>query len=236
MTELLGIDISTAQGEIDWDALENTGVDFVIIRASQGTAQDSRFARNIAECQRVGIPFGLYFAASATTESGVSDEAEFALKYCKMYKPRYGAWYDMELKRQRELGKEQITKLLKLWMGIVAQSGVVCGIYTNKDWLDNRIDLSELDDYLLWYAAYPSTSKKVLTDVPRSNRSKLSYPQAVIWQWSSSGSIDGIKGNVDLNVCYEQFFVEDEPVKRDYISLEEAKKIIKELGYDGIVL
>ena len=64
MSELYGIDISTAQGEINWDALaQNKDLSFVIIRASQGLAQDSRFARNIEECQRVGLPFGLYFTS-----------------------------------------------------------------------------------------------------------------------------------------------------------------------------
>ena len=237
MTELYGIDISTAQGEINWDALaQNKDLSFVIIRASQGLAQDSRFARNIEECQRVGLPFGLYFAASASTETGVAAEADFASNYCKKYKPQYGAWYDMELKHQRELGKDMITKLLKRWLDTVKETGVRCGIYTNKDWLDNRIDISKLDGYDLWYAAYPSITAKKITDGRKDNRSKLSYPQSVIWQWSSKGSVEGISGNVDLNICYEKFQKEQKPISLGYIALEEVKKLVKEMGYEGIVL
>lgn len=233
MTELYGIDISTAQGEIDWDKLA-LEIDFVIIRATQGTAQDSRFERNIAECQRLGIPFGLYFAASAITNSGVEEEAKVALEYAKKYQPRYGLWYDMELAKHKILGKATITKHLTTWLEAVSDEGYRCGIYTNKDWLDNRIDHALLDQYDLWYAAYPSSTQKKLTDAPENNRSKLSYPMAVIWQWSSTGKIDGINGNVDLNVCYEEF--EEIPPEADYITLQEAKAIILELGYKGIIL
>ena len=142
----------------------------------------------------------------------------------------------MELKHQRELGKDMITKLLKLWLDTVKETGVRCGIYTNKDWLDNRIDISKLDGYDLWYAAYPSITAKKITDGRKDNRSKLSYPQAVIWQWSSKGSVEGISGNVDLNICYEKFQKEQKPVSLGYIALEEVKKLVKEMGYEGIVL
>ena len=75
MSERYGIDISRAQGVIDWDVLaENKDLSFVLIRAAQGTAQDTRFADNIREVLRLGLPFGLYFAASAVTAQGVAAE------------------------------------------------------------------------------------------------------------------------------------------------------------------
>lgn len=237
MAELYGIDISMQQAIVDWDKLAaNKDISFVIIRAAQGTAQDSRFARNIAECQRVGIPYGLYFASngSTDTEDEVKAEAEFARLYIQRYKPRYGAWFDMELQAQYNLGEKNVTHLLNLWLDIVQQEDCVCGIYTNLQWLKNRIDDSILDRCALWYAAYPSTKQKELLEAPANNREKLSYPQASIWQWSSTGKIDGIKGNVDLNVCYEEF--EEIPPEADYITLQEAKAIILELGYKGIIL
>lgn len=236
MIEKYGIDISTAQGSIDWDALaKNKDISFVIIRAAQGTFQDSRFTHNITECRRVGIPYGLYFAASARTVADAKAEAEFAAGYGKLYAPAYGMWYDMELEAQKKLGKDAISAMLRAWLECVRSDGYRCGVYTNKDWLDNRIDRSIIEDFDLWYAAYPSMAGAILTGAPKNNREKLSYPTAEIWQWSSCGKIDGIIGNVDLNVCYTEFA--DETAKNlGYISLDEAKEILRNLGYSGIVL
>lgn len=233
MSEIYGIDISTAQGAIDWDALKESGIRFVIIRAAQGTFQDSRFARNITECRRVGIPYGLYFASSAKTSAEAQAEAEFAEGYGRLYAPTYGMWYDVELGTQKQLGKTAITEMIRAWITHLKAAGYRCGVYTNKDWLDNRIDHALLEECDLWYAAYPSTARKVLSDAPKGNRDLLSYPQAAIWQWSSAGRIDGIIGNVDLNVCYETF---ESKAPKDYITLDEVKKIISDLGYAGIVL
>ncbi len=233
MAELYGIDISTAQGDIEWDKLLFE-VDFVIVRATQGTAQDSRFERNIEACIRLGIPYGLYFAASAITESGVAKEAAVALEYAKKYNPQYGVWYDMELAKHKILGKTVISKHLALWLETLSNAGFRAGIYTNKDWLDNRIDNALLEKYDLWYAAYPSTAQKEITDAPKDNRNKLSYPMASIWQWSNKGKIDGIKGDVDLNVCYDEFVAPIED--KGYITLAEVKALVSELGYSGIII
>ena len=237
MSERYGIDISRAQGIIDWDTLaENKDLSFVLIRAAQGTAQDTYFARNIKEVQRVGIPFGLYFAASATTAEGVREEAAAAIDCCRLYKPRYGAWYDMELPRHRALGRDGVSALLRCWLDAVRGAGQRCGIYTNKAWLDSLIDHSLLTDCDLWYAAYPSTARKALTDAPPNNRQRLSYPQAVLWQWSSAGRVDGIVGNVDLNVCYEDFASTTTAPEKGYITLAEAKALLQAQGYAGIVI
>ena len=237
MIERYGIDVSRAQGIIDWDTLaENKDLSFVLIRAAQGTAQDTYFARNIKEVQRVGIPFGLYFAASATTAEDVREEAAAAIDCCRLYKPTLGAWYDMELPRHRALGRDGVNALLRCWLDAVRGAGQRCGIYTNKAWLDSLIDHSLLTDCDLWYAAYPSTARKALTEAPPNNRLKLSYPQAVLWQWSSAGRVDGIVGNVDLNVCYEDFASTTTAPEKGYITLAEAKALLQAQGYAGIVI
>lgn len=240
--ERLGIDISRAQNSIDWETLAKVeDLEFVIIRAAQGTAEDSRFAENVRAAMRLKIPFGMYFASSATTAEEAIAEANFAAEYAKQYQPIYGIWYDMELPKQQTLGKQKITQLLRVWCDRVKEVGVPYGIYSNRDWLNNRIDLQQLADANLWYAAYPSVKQKVLTDAPRENRSKLSYPQAAIWQWTSKGRIDGIIGNVDMNVCYKDFLHQKEekpelPRNLGYISFDDAIRLIRDLGYAGIIL
>ena len=240
--ERLGIDISRAQNSIDWETLAKVeDLEFVIIRAAQGTAEDSRFAENVRAAMRLKIPFGMYFASSATTAEEAIAEANFAAEYAKQYQPIYGIWYDMELPKQQTLGKQKITQLLRVWCDRVKEVGVPYGIYSNRDWLNNRIDLQQLADANLWYAAYPSVKQKVLTDAPKENRSKLSYPQAAIWQWTSKGRINGIIGNVDMNVCYKDFLPQKEekperPENLGYISFEDAVRLIRDLGYAGIIL
>ena len=240
--ERFGIDISRAQNSIDWETLAKVeDLEFVIIRAAQGTAEDSRFAENVRAAIRLKIPFGMYFASSATTAEEAIAEANFAAEYAKQYQPIYGIWYDMELPKQQTLGKQKITQLLRVWCDRVKEVGVPYGIYSNRDWLNNRIDLPQLADANLWYAAYPSVKQKVLTDAPKENRSKLSYPQAAIWQWTSKGRIDGIIGNVDMNVCYKDFLHQKEekperPENLGYISFDAAVRLIRDLGYAGIIL
>lgn len=240
--ERLGIDISRAQNSIDWETLAKVeDLEFVIIRAAQGTAEDSRFAENVRAAMRLKIPFGMYFASSATTTEEAIAEANFAAEYAKQYQPIYGIWYDMELPKQQTLGKQKITQLLRVWCDRVKEVGVPYGIYSNRDWLNNRIDLQQLSDANLWYAAYPSVKQKILTDAPKENRSKLSYPQAAIWQWTSKGRIDGIIGNVDMNVCYKDFLPQKEekperPENLGYISFDAAVRLIRDLGYAGIIL
>ena len=240
--ERLGIDISRAQNSIDWETLAKVeDLEFVIIRAAQGTAEDSRFAENVRAAMRLKIPFGMYFASSATTAEEAIAEANFAAEYAKQYQPIYGIWYDMELPKQQTLGKQKITQLLRVWCDRVKEVGVPYGIYSNRDWLNNRIDLQQLADANLWYAAYPSVKQKILTDAPKENRSKLSYPQAAIWQWTSKGRIDGIIGNVDMNVCYKDFLPQKEekperPENLGYISFDDAVRLIRDLGYAGIIL
>lgn len=240
--ERFGIDISRAQNSIDWETLAKVeDLEFVIIRAAQGTAEDSRFAENVRAAMRLKIPFGMYFASSATTAEEAIAEANFAAEYAKQYQPIYGIWYDMELPKQQTLGKQKITQLLRVWCDRVKEVGVPYGIYSNRDWLNNRIDLQQLADANLWYAAYPSVKQKILTDAPKENRSKLSYPQAAIWQWTSKGRIDGIIGNVDMNVCYKDFLPQKEekperPENLGYISFDDAVRLIRDLGYAGIIL
>ena len=240
--ERLGIDISRAQNSIDWETLAKVeDLEFVIIRAAQGTAEDSRFAENVRAAMRLKIPFGMYFASSATAAEEAIAEANFAAEYAKQYQPIYGIWYDMELPKQQTLGEQKITQLLRVWCDRVKEVGVPYGIYSNRDWLNNRINLQQLADANLWYAAYPSVKQKVLTDAPKENRSKLSYPQAAIWQWTSKGRINGIIGNVDMNVCYKDFLPQKEekperPENLGYISFDAAVRLIRDLGYAGIIL
>lgn len=224
--ELYGIDVSKWQGDIEWDTLaQNKDLSFVIMRAASGTSMDSRFAEYVAECKRVGIPFGLYFASTAKNVNAAKKEAELAIEVAKKHKPDYPIWYDVELDSQRKLGKKAVTEIVLTWLDAVSAAGIRCGFYSNRDWLNNAFDYAKLKGYPLWYAAYPSMAEKKLTEATKNNRSKLSYPEAVIWQWSSSGKVPGIVAPVDLNVCYEDLLDKGKADSSE-IEVAAAKEII----------
>lgn len=207
MSERHGIDVSTAQDTIDWAKLaHNKDLDFVIIRGLQSTSTDTRFEQNISAVKQYGIPYGIYFASSATTPAGVQKEAEAAITLLRDLQPTFGVWYDMELGIQKALGKAWCTNSILNWLHTLSAAGYRAGLYTNKAWLDGCLYADQLRGFDLWYAAYPSSGDKILTGAPVGNQPKLSYPYAALWQWSSSGKVDGIKGYVDLNVCYDNSF------------------------------
>lgn len=223
MSELFGIDISKWQGDIDWNTLaKNKDLSFVIMRAASGLGTDSKFLEYVTECKRVGLPFGLYFASTAKTVDEAKAEAALAVLTAKKYKPDYPIWYDVELDSQRKLGRDAVTEIVKTWLDTVSAAGIRCGFYSNRDWLTNVFDYDKLKGYPLWYAAYPSTAEKKLTEAAKDNRSKLSFPEAVIWQWSSNGKVPGIVAPVDLNVCYEDLMDKGE------LTVAEAKVVVKE--------
>lgn len=222
MSEIYGIDISRWQDKIDWDTLvRNNDLAFVIMRAASGTRVDGFFGSYVVDCKRVGIPFGLYFASTAKTVDDAKKEAALAIEMARKYKPDYPIWYDMELDYQRKLGKSAVTQIVKTWLDTVSAADIRCGFYSNRDWLNNVFDYAKLKGYPLWYAAYPSTKQKKLTGAPKDNRSKLTYPEAVIWQWSDNGKVPGITAPVDLNVCYEDLLDYGES------DVAEAKAIIE---------
>jgi len=230
MAEVYGIDVSRWQGDIDWDKLKaNKELSFVILRAASGCAFDTKFADYIANCKRVGIPFGLYFASTALTVDAAVKEADFAIPVGKEHKSAYPCFFDMELDSQRALGKAAVTAMIKAWLERVSAAGLRAGNYTNKAWLDSYINYAEIKQYDLWYAAYPSSGIKQLTDVPKDNQGKLSYPLAKLWQWTNSGRIDGISENVDMNVCYESY-ASAPPSPGPFLTAREAILFLAEKG------
>lgn len=229
--EKYGVDVSKWQGNIDWPALKAGGAEFAIIRAMSGLGYDSMYAANVVGAEAAEMPYGLYFAATALTVAAAVKEAEAAIETARTCEITYPIWYDLELKAQRALGKKAITDILAAWLGTVSAAGMPCGYYTNRDWYINAIDTARLAAYPVWFAAYPSSGKKTIAEAPKNNRGNLSAKNAAMWQWTSSGAVEGISGNVDLNVCYEDYTPSAVAAPK-YITLAE----LKQLGYDGVII
>ena len=190
-----GIDVSVWQGksmkgvDINWQKVKNSGIKFAIIRCGYGaTGIDTDFAFNASECERVGLPYGVYLYSHATSTADAVKEATFTIKLLKGHKPTLPIYYDLEAKQTAAKGKSTITKIANTYCKALKAAGYKPGIYANLTWWNKYLSDSSLNSYDKWVAQYYS---------------KCSYTGTYsIWQYSSSGTVDGIKGKVDMNYLY----------------------------------
>ncbi len=189
-----GIDVSYHNGVIDWAKAKKAGVDYAIIRCGYGmneNAQDDKqWKNNVNGCIENGIPFGVYIYSYADTTARAKSEAEHVLRLIKGYDFDYPIYYDLEEKDIREkLSKKQIADIATTFCNIIENAGYEVGIYANKDWFTNYLTDSRFNQWEKWVAQY---------NVNCDYKGEYS-----MWQCSSQGKVDGIKGNVDLNIDYK---------------------------------
>lgn len=208
-----GIDVSEHNGVIDWETVKNSGVEFAMIRAGYGQGTiDQQFVRNITECNRIGLPVGVYWFSYATDVSAAKREAIFCLDAIKPYKVEYPISFDFEYDSVRYAKKEGITiskvlssEMAKAFCGSVESAGYHTLNYANRDYLTNYFDSTVTHD--VWLAEWP-----VSVDLTKVK------PGCVMWQYSSKGKVPGISGNVDMDVCYKDY-EEAEMTKEEFKSM-----------------
>lgn len=194
-----GIDVSSFQGEIDWQKVKAAGVDFAMIRLGYrgyGTGQillDDYFDANMRGAIDAGIDVGVYFFSQAITEEEAVEEANFVLEHIRDYDVTYPVAYDLELiphdtARTDTLTGRQITDHAIAFCDTVKNAGYKTSVYANRRFLVLKLDLSRLTAYDTWYAAYVS-----YPDYPYDFK---------MWQFTDSGSVDGIEGDVDINISF----------------------------------
>lgn len=197
---VLGIDVSKWQKEIDWDKVKAEGVDFAIIRCGYrgsvtgSLVEDPYFEQNIRGAQAAGIKVGVYFFTQAVNEVEAVEEASMVVSLVRDYELQYPVFIDTEGAggngRADLLGVEERTAVCEAFCSTVSNAGVEAGVYASRNWYNNRLTASRLEDYVIWLAEYRS--------VP------LYQGYYQMWQYTSKGKIDGINGNVDLNVSYRK--------------------------------
>ena len=187
-----GIDVSSHQGVIDWEAVKGN-IDYAIIRCGYGADRESQddiyFKRNADECTRLGIPFGVYLYSYADNISWSDSEVEHVLRLVKGYQLEYPIYYDIEDKVQANLSNETLTDIVVNFCEKLEQQGYYVGVYANLNWWNTKLNSNRLDAYAKWVARYNTV---------------LGY-DAGMWQYTSSGTIAGINGNVDMNYCYVDY-------------------------------
>ena len=203
MTEIFGIDVSHHQNGIDWKKVAAQDKKFAIMKCmyeAQSHRIDERFEENYRGCGIYGIARGVYiFIGRASIADPVGD-AKALLKHLNGRPLEYGIWLDYESQYLRQIGKAKIRDLTYIYAEQFRAAGYYVGIYCNKDWYDNVIHQDLKRDFDFWVARYPKN------DVGKYNALSTIKPSkdyAVAWQYSSKGKVDGIKGNVDLDVDYD---------------------------------
>ncbi len=194
----VGIDVSKWNGDIDWDKVKAEGVEFAIIRAGYrgsvtgSIVQDPKFEENMRGATAAGIKVGVYFFTQAVNEVEAVEEASAVLKLVRDYSLDYPIFIDTEgaggSGRADGLDKETRTLVCEAFCRTVSNAGIRGGVYASRNWYNNNLDMNRLDAYYIWLAEY------------RSAPLYQGYYQ--MWQHSSKGKVDGIKGNVDLDIAY----------------------------------
>lgn len=206
-----GIDVSAAQGQIDWEKVKAGGVDFVILRLGYGSGgTDKKFSENVSACKRLGIKFGVYLYSYAWDAATAREEAQWTLSVLRsnnispadLALPVY---YDLENQdpstgkpagvdnknNYREItgGPSTFAAMANAYCGTLVDSGYMSGVYANLRWWNNYLtDSVTFDQYERWVAQYNSSCDYA--------------GDYSLWQYSSSGSVDGIAGRVDVNYMF----------------------------------
>ncbi len=199
ITSTVGVDVSKYQGEVDWQAVKEYGIDFVIIRLGyrgygKGTIfLDEYYEKNIEDALAAGLEVGVYFFSQAITEEEALEEAEFVLEHIANYDITMPVVFDTEIiedeeARTYDIDSQVFTDACIVFCDRIEEAGYDSMIYFNLVWSAFTLDLEQLVDYDKWYADY--------YDQPQ-------YPYAFqMWQYTESGSVPGITGNADINLYF----------------------------------
>jgi len=185
----LGVDVSYAQGNIDWQKVKDSGINFAIIRCGFGddisSQDDTQFLYNVQECERLGIPWGtyLYSYAKNITGSDASAESEYQhiMRLLQGKHPTLPIYVDME----EHTGGNYVA-IANYICSKLKSAGYNSGVYANLNWWNNILDNSCFNSYERWVAQYYK---------------ECQYTGAYhVWQYTSGGTVRGINGSVDMDV------------------------------------
>lgn len=192
--EFRGIDVSKWQGNIDWNRVKASGVDFAILRAGYGSVssqKDVTFEDNYQNAKAAGVPVGAYHYSYAKDIAGAKREAQTFLEWIKGKQFEYPVVFDIEESATYNLGRNTVSEIIKTFCSIVEAAGYYVSVYTNKNWLDHVVSDEVKSKYDTWLAQWTSTPSYV-------------GPYGM-WQYTSSGTVDGISGRVDMDIAYKNY-------------------------------
>lgn len=182
----MGIDVSEHNGQINWEQVKASGVEFAIIRCGYGqnkTGQDDKqWIRNVTECERLGIPYGVYLYSYAKNTQAALSEAQHVLRLINGHDLSYPVYFDMEDNSTQGC---DLSEIAKTFCNSIKSAGYAVGVYANLFWWNTFLTDSCFSNWYRWVAQYNSSCEY-----------KGEY---AMWQYTSRGRVSGIAGNVDMN-------------------------------------
>lgn len=205
------MDVSYWQGLINWERVKADDIDFAILRCGYvktlGRPQvDQQWKRNAQECERLDIPYGVYIYSYAKTVEAAKAEADHVINTLKGFSPTYPVYFDLEEKSLESTSNRMLlANMASAFCDKIAAAGYTPGIYANTNWWNNYLTDPVFDQWERWVAQY---------------NSKCSYTRGSyrLWQCSASGKVDGIVGNVDLDLEFDGAFASN-PVRKTWVKV-----------------
>ena len=195
-----GIDVSDNQGVIDWEQVATAKVSFAILRSVRRSGKtDYQFAVNLEGCRKYGIPVSVYKYTYATTPEAARQEAQQVVELLRSHHlTGTMVWWDVEDKDVlRPLGAAKLTECIRAAREVITAAGYGFGLYVGLYVYKERwFDFNAFAGIRLWVARY-YRGYRTMSYKPSVNQ------DITAWQYTSCGEIAGIKGDVDLNISYE---------------------------------
>lgn len=193
-----GLDVSEFQGEVDWERVKAAGYKFAMLRAGYGyNTIDKQFRRNASECNRIGLPVGVYWFCYAFSPEKAVQEADGCIDIISEYRLDYPVCYDIEQASADYIEKQGVSftpalakNVVKSFCDRIEAKGYYAMFYTNRNFLDTYLGTELSKRYAYWYARYAD---------------RFDGTDCGIWQYTSTGSVPGIIGNVDLDLGYTDY-------------------------------
>ena len=218
-----GIDVSRNQGNIDWDKVKKSGTDFAILKFGNIYDYDENyidvnFEEYYKQCRDLNINVGMYIYNYCNTVDTLKKGLDFVFNNIKGKQFNLPIFLDMEDSDIQGESVSSLTNLCNEFAKYVKDKGYSCGIYANLNWFRNKLDIDKFDkDLSIWLAQY-EVDKPSITNID-------------IWQYTSSGKVSGISGNVDMNYLYNDSILDKSESGN---SNNESKKTIEELAQEVI--
>ena len=187
-----GIDVSNFQGTIDWNQVKAAGIEFAILKVGPVYGKpDSTFERNATECERLGIPYGVYYYSYARSVADANKEADRTLAWLGGHYPSLPIYYDLEdnyILQDPNFSKDKLAQIAQTFCNRMEAVGFKSGIYANLNWFNNYLNSPSLNGYDHWVAQY---------------NWRCDYAGSYsFWQYSSRGNVPGVNGSCDMNYCF----------------------------------
>ena len=209
-----GIDVSYHQEHIDWEKVAADGVDFAIVRVGYRGYETGKLNKDdmvdeyIQGATAAGIDVGAYFYSQALTEEEAIEEAQFVCEILAPYDITYPVAFDWEITgddaaRTNDISPETLTKCAVAFCNEISAAGYTPMVYGNLRMALLKFDMRGLHQYDFWYAQY------------KDGHHPPEYPYELsIWQYASDGRVNGVSGDVDMNICFVDYRKQHEALKK----------------------